>query len=69
MIPIVTGTLGTVPKGLAKGLEELEIRGKIKIIQTTALLRLARILRKVLEICGDSDSIERSSVNTGGGYL
>ena len=36
-----------------KGLEELEIRGRIVTIQTTALLKLARVLRRVLEICGD----------------
>ena len=30
-------------------LEYLEIRGQVKIIQTTALLRSARILRRVLE--------------------
>ena len=27
VMPIVIGTLGTVPKGLERGLEELEIRG------------------------------------------
>ena len=46
VILIVIGTLGTVTKGLVKGLEDLEIR---ETIQTTALLRSARILRKVLE--------------------
>ena len=48
--PIVAGAFGTVPKGLEKGLVGLEIRGRIKTIQTTALLRSARILRRVLEI-------------------
>ena len=37
------------PKGYVKGLEDLEIRGQVKTIQTTALLRSARILRRVLE--------------------
>ena len=32
-----------------KGLEVLEIRGRVETIQTTALLRPARILRRVLE--------------------
>ena len=36
--PIVVGALGTVPKGLERGLENLEIRGRIDIIQNTALL-------------------------------
>ena len=48
-IPIIIGALGTVTKGLLKGLEDLEIRRPVETIQTTALLRLARILRRVLE--------------------
>ena len=48
-ILIVIGALGTVIKGLLKGLEDLEIRGQVEIIQTTSFLRLARILRRVLE--------------------
>ena len=31
-IPIVIGALGTVTKGLLKGLEDLEIRGRVKTI-------------------------------------
>ena len=34
---------------LEKRLRELEIRGRIKTIQTTALLKSARILRRVLQ--------------------
>ena len=49
IIPIVIGALGTVTKELIKGLEDLEIRERVKTIQTTALLRSARILRRVLE--------------------
>ena len=48
VIPIVIGALGTVLKGLVRGMEEMEIRGGAKTIQTTASLRLARILRRVL---------------------
>ena len=33
------GTLGTIPKVLEKGMEDLEIRGRTETIQTTALLR------------------------------
>ena len=47
-ITIVIGALGTVTKGLIKGLEDLEIRGRVETIQTTALLRSARILKRVL---------------------
>ena len=53
VILIVIGVLGTVPRDLEKGLEELEFRGQIETIQTTALLRSAIILRRVLEIWGD----------------
>ena len=49
IIPIVIGVLGTVIKWLIQGLENLEIRGWVETIQTTALLRLTRILRRVLE--------------------
>ena len=49
IIPIVIGAVGTVTKGLIKGLEDLEIRGRVEAIQTTTLLRSARILRRVLE--------------------
>ena len=50
VIPVVVGVLGTVPKDLERRIEELEIRGRIDTIQTTALLRSARILRRVLDI-------------------
>ena len=40
--------LGTNSKELLKELEDLEIRGQVETIQTTALLSSARILRKVL---------------------
>ena len=53
MIWIVVGMLGTVPKDLEKRLDELEIRGRIKTIQTSVLLSLARILQGVLETRGD----------------
>ena len=39
IIPIVIGALGTVTKRLLKGLEELEVGGRVETIQTTTLLR------------------------------
>ena len=39
MIPIVIGAFGTVTKGLLKGLDDLEVGGRVETIQTTALLR------------------------------
>ena len=49
ILPIVIGALGTVTKGLLKGLEDLEVGGGVETIQTTALLWTARILSRVLE--------------------
>ena len=49
IIAYVIGAFGTVTKGLLNGLEELEVGGRVENIQTTALLRTARILRIVLE--------------------
>ena len=58
IIPIGIGTFGRVTKGLLKGLEDLEIRGREETIQTTTLLRMTRILRRVLETWGDLVSLE-----------
>ena len=49
IIQIVIGALGTVTKGLLKGLEDLEVGGRMETIQTTTLLKTVRILRRVLE--------------------
>ena len=63
VIPDKIGALGTITKGLIKGLESLEIRGRVETIQTTALLRSARILRRDLETCCHLDSSEKLSAN------
>ena len=39
IVPIVIGALGTITKGLLKGLKDLEVGGRVETIQTTALLR------------------------------
>ena len=52
IIPIVIGAFGTLTKALLKGLEHLEVVGRVETIQTTALLRMTRILRRVLETWG-----------------
>ena len=49
IVPILIGVIGTLTKGFLKGLEDLEVGGRLVIIKTTALLRTARILRRVLE--------------------
>ncbi len=47
IIPIVNGAFGTVTKGLLKGMEDLEVGGRVETIQTTSLLKTARILRRL----------------------
>ena len=58
IVPIVIGELGTITQGLLKGLEDLEFGGRLETIQTTALLRKARIMRPVLETWGDLLSLK-----------
>ena len=58
IVPIVIGAFGTITKGLLKGMEDLEVGGRVETIQTTALLRTARILRRVLETWGDLLSLK-----------
>ena len=56
-------------KGLVKRLEDLEIRGQVETIQTTALLRSSRILRRVLETWRDLLSLKllwKTSAKAGG---
>ena len=49
LIPIVIGDHCKVTEGLLKGLEDLEIRGRVETMRTTTLLRSDRIPRRVLE--------------------
>ena len=58
IVPVVIGAFGTVTKGLLKGLGDLEVGGRVETIQTTALLKTARILRRVLETWGDYLSLK-----------
>ena len=53
VLPDNIGVLCTVTKELVRGLEGLEIRGRVEIIHTAALLTSARILRRVQETLGD----------------
>ena len=57
IIPSVIGAFGTVTKGLLKGLEDLEVGGRVETIQKAALLKTAKILRRVLETWGDLQSL------------
>ena len=50
---------------VVKELEDLQMRGKVKTIQTAALLRSAKILRRVLDTCCHSNFREKQSTNPG----
>ena len=58
IVSILIGALGTITKGLLKGLGYLEIGGRVETIQTSALLKMARILRWILETWGDLLSLK-----------
>ena len=58
IVPIVIGAFGTITKGLLKGLEDLEVGGRVETIQMTALLWTARKLRRVLDNSGDLLSLK-----------
>ena len=57
-VAIIPIAFGTVTKGLLKGLKDLEDGGRVETIQTTALLRTARVPRRVPEFCGDLLSLK-----------
>ena len=65
VIPIVNSVLGTVTKGLVQRQEDFEIKGRVETILTTALLRSARIPRRVLETLFPSDPSGKPSANVG----
>ena len=58
IIPIVIGAFGIVTKGLIKWLEDLEVGERVETIQSTALLRMARTLRRVMETWEDLLSLK-----------
>ena len=58
ILPIVFGAFGTMTEGLLKGLEDLKVGRRVETIQTTASLKTARILRRVLETWGDLLSLK-----------
>ena len=64
IVPIVIGALGTINKGLLKSLEDLEVGGRVETIQMTALLRTAKILKRVLKTCCHSNPREKPSADT-----
>ena len=63
MKPIVIGALGTVITRLVKGLEDLEIRGWVEIIQTTA--EYWEESWRLEETCCHSNSIQQPPAKAG----
>ena len=49
VIPVIFGAIATIPKNLEKRMGEIEIRERIQADQTTALMKLVRILKEVQE--------------------
>ena len=50
VMPVVIGTLESVTKEFDGWIEKLQITNSVRVMQKTALLGTARILRKVLEM-------------------
>ena len=50
IVPIVLGTLGTVPTKLSKSLKKLEIDDVIRSLQTAVLISTTALLRRVLNL-------------------
>ena len=50
IIPLAVGSVGAIPKNFDNKLKETGITAEIGQVQKTVLLRMARILRKILEI-------------------
>ena len=49
VVPIVVGALGAVTPNLCKYLDAIGVTARIELLQKTALLGTARLLRRVLE--------------------
>ena len=58
IIPIVIGAIGTVTKGLLKGLEDLQVGGRVETIQTT------EESWRLEATCCHSDTSEKPSAKT-----
>ena len=68
IISIVTDAFGTATTGLLKGLEDLEVGGRVKTIQTTAFIENGQNTEKspgdLKETCCHSNSSERPPTKT-----
>ena len=50
IVPVIIGALSVVSKNFEKNVKKLEIDARVEIMQKTALLGTARLLRKVLSL-------------------
>ena len=50
IIPLVVGSLGAIPKQFGNRFKQIGITAETAQLQKTVLLKMARLLRKVLEI-------------------
>lgn len=50
VIPVVFGALGTVPQEIGAHLDKIGVKLSVELVQKTALLGTAKILRKVLDL-------------------
>ena len=57
VVPVVIGALGSVTKDFEKWIKKLRTAYNIGVMQKTALLRTARILRRVLELKRNEHSV------------
>ena len=67
IVPFVIGALGTITKGLLKGLEDLEVSGRVETIQMTASWEQPESWDESWrpeETCWYSDFGEKPSANT-----
>ena len=64
VIPVKFSVLGTIPRDIEMAVEVLEIRGRNETILITALLRMGKIIRRVLETWCHSDSSEKPTAYT-----
>ena len=64
ILPVMIGAFGSITKGLLKGLEDLEVGGRVETIQTTALLKTVREESWRFEkFCCHSNSSEKPSAD------
>ena len=54
VVPVVVGALGCISKGFSGWIDTLGITLNVRMVQKSVLLRTARILRKVLDMEGES---------------